>query len=239
MVEKSKALERLYYKYTHLPLGGKRVRCPYWSNKQRILLAGPYKGKGTPAQITKATLEAAKKENIDLGKLSPGQIRRFMEHHRIGVDCSGFVYHMADALDKEKGGNGIYDFVEGVRGKGVYRVNAFCLTNEKNSVLIKKVKDIKVGDFIRFQDGKHIAIILRIKKDKKGNPSEIIYAHSGRLSAITGVHTGKIKVVDPQKDIGEQKWFEKTRRGYEYVLKYYSQKRGDSLRRLKIWANQD
>lgn len=236
MFERSSTLEKLYYEYTHLPLGGKKVRCPYWSNRQRILLAGPYKGKGTPSQITRATIDTAKRHNLDLRKLSPSDIRRFMEHHRIGIDCSGLVYHMADALDKERGGMGVFDAIQGVRGKGVKRVNAFCLTNDKNSIVLKKVKDVKVGDLIRFQDGKHIAIILRVKKDKKDKPQEIIYAHSGRLSAITGVHTGKILVKDLQKDIGEQRWFEKTRKEYDYVLKYYSQKHGDGLRRLKIWA---
>lgn len=235
MVEKSEALEKLYYEYTHLPLGGKFVRCPYWSNKQRILLSGPYKGKGTPAQIVKATIEAAKKEKIDLGVLSCGEVRRFMEQHRIGVDCSGFVYHMVDALSKERIGKGIFDFIEGIGGKGVTKVNAFCLTNEKNSIPIKKVKEVKVGDLIRFQDGKHVAIILRIKRDKKNNLQEIIYAHSGRLSAITGVHVGRIKVLNPEKDIGDQKWFEKTRKGYEYVLRYYSKMKGDGLKRLKIF----
>jgi len=235
MVEKSKALEKLYYDYTHLPLGGKFVRCPYWSNRQRILLSGPFKGKGTPRQITLATIKAAREHRLDLSKLSTSDIRKFMEHHRVGVDCSGFVYHLADAFDREKGGLGICEKVKGVRGSWVRRVNAFCLTNDVNSVEIKKVKEIRVGDLIRFNAGKHIALVLRVKKDPQDLPKEVTYAHSGRLSAITGVHTARFEVKNAQAGLDEQKWFEKTRKGYDFMKASFSQKEGDGLRRLKIW----
>jgi len=236
MMEKSKGLEKLYYDYTHLSLGGKKIRCPYWSNRQRILLSGPYKGKGTPLQITRATNKAAKDYKVDLNQLTPAEIRKFMEHHRIGVDCSGFVFHMADALDRERGGQGIWKKVEGVRGKGVNRVNAFCLTNKKNSLTIRKVGQIQVGDFIRFNGGRHIAIVTRIKREKKGPPIEVTYAHSGRLSSITGVHLAKFLVEDPEKDLNKQNWFEKTRKGYDFLATSFSEKEGDGIKRLKIWA---
>jgi hypothetical protein len=235
MVEKSEALEKIYYQYTHLPLGGKKIRCSYWSNKQRILLSGPFKGKGTPSQITRATARSAQEHKIDLSKLSPRDIRRFMEHHRIGVDCSGFVYHLADSLDKEKGGRGISDYVEGVRGKGVMRVNAFCLTNDKNSEEVKKIRDIRIGDFIQIEGGKHIAIILRIKRNQEGIPIEVTYAHSGRLSAITGVHLGRFLVKNPNLGVKDQKFLEKSRKGYNYFTPS-SPKDCLNLRRLKIWA---
>lgn len=235
-IERSESLEKLYRQYTHLQSGGKEVRCPYWSNRQRILLSGPYKGKGTPAQITKSTEKVAKANRIKLKKMTPGQIRKFMEHHRIGVDCSGFVFHMADALDKEKGGQGIWKKVEGVRGKGVRKVNAFCLTNKKNSLIIKKVGQIQVGDFIRFNAGRHIAIVTRVKREKTGRPVEVVYAHSGRLSAITGVHLAKFLVKNPEGDLNDQKWFEKTRKGYDFLATSFSEKEGDGIRRLKIWV---
>lgn len=236
-IEKSKALEKLYYEYTHLPIGGKLIRCPYWSNRQRVLLSGPFSGKGTPGQIIQATVEVAEKHELDLAKLSSSDIRRFMEHHRIGVDCSGFVYHLADALDKEKGDSGIFEHVEGVKGKGPRKVNAYCFTNDKNSIRIELIGQIKIGDFIRFNAGKHIAIILRIKKDKEGIPLEVVYAHSGRLSAITGVHIGKFSVKNPNAGLNGQKWFEKTREGNDFFKAYFNREISDGIRRLKIWQN--
>lgn len=236
MIEKSEALEKLYYDYTHLPLGGKKVRCPYWSNFQRILLTGPYRGKGKPGQIVKATREAAKKHGLDLSKLTLSDIRKFMEHHRIGVDCSGFVYQMADALDREKEGKGIFEKVKGVKGKGPRRVNAFCLTNEENTIAIGKVEQAKIGDFIRFNNGRHIAIILRIKRNSQNVLQQVVYAHSGRLSALTGVHAAKFSVIDPRAGLNKQLWFEKTRKGYDFLTTSFKEKEGDGLRRLKIWA---
>lgn len=235
MLEKSEALEKLYYDYTHLPLGGKRVRCPYWSNKQKILLSGYFKGKGMPKQIVGATLKAAKNEGFNLSEASASAIRKFMEHYRIGVDCSGFVYHMLDAFDKEKGRKGVHDFIQGVNGKGSSRVNAYCLTNNINTVEIGRVNQLEIGDLIRFTKGRHVAIIMRIKRDQKGLPSEIYYAHSGRLSAITGVHLGKILVRKANLGIEKQEWLEKNRKGYGYLEKYFSQQEGDGTRRLKIW----
>jgi len=236
MVEKSKALEKLYYEYTHLPLGGKKVRCPYWSNRQRILLTGPFKGKGTPKQILQATIKSAQEHHLDLSKLSAGDIRKFMEHHRIGVDCSGFVYHMADALEKERGSKGIEDSIQGVKGKGVRKVNAFSLTNDQNSFIIKTVKDVKVGDFIRLNGGKHIAIILRVKRNQDSIPLEVTYSHSGRLSAVTGVHTARFFVKDLKTGLNGQKWFEKTRKDYDFLKTSFLEKDGDGIRRLKIWV---
>lgn len=236
MIEKSKALEKLYYDYSHLPLGGKKIRCPYWSSKQRILLSGPFKGKGTPSQVTLATVNAAEKTKTDLRKLSSDEIRKFMEHHRIGVDCSGFVYHLADAFDKEKGGEGIVGKITGVRGSWARRVNAYCLTNVKNSIQIEKVKDLQLGDFIRFEGGKHIAIILRIRRNEKGIPQEVFYAHSARLSAVTGVHLARFMVVNPGKGLDKQKFLEKTRRSYNYFSLAYKKTNADGIRRLRIWT---
>lgn len=235
MIEKSKALEKLYHDYSHLLLGGKKIRCPYWSNKQRILLTGPFKGKGTPIQITRATIEVAQKHNLDLNKISSDGIRRFMERYRLGVDCSGFVYHLADALDKEKGRKGIFDFIKGVKGKGVRKVNAFCLTNNYNSVEIKTLKQIQIGDLVRLQGGKHLAIVIRIERNPSGLPNKVVYAHSAKSTAITGVHSCHFIVLDPSKSLESQKFFEETNKGLNYFNQKFQPEKGDGLRRLKIW----
>jgi len=235
MIEKSKSLEKLYYEYTHLPVGGKKVKCPYWANQATSLTFGPYGGKGLPEEVTKATEEAAKRERINLAKLTAEEIREFMENQRIGIDCSGFVFRLLDALDKEKGGEGIGNKVYGVKGYGVRKVNAYCLTNKRNSTEVKMVREVRLGDLLRMHGGKHIMLVLRIKEDRKGEIKEIIYAHSSCNSRITGVHSSFFKVKNLKGGLEEQEWVEKAKSGENFFQKYFYLNKGDGLRRLRVW----
>lgn len=237
MIDKSRVLEKLYYEYTHLNLGGKKIHCPYWSNQPPTLSYGPYKGKGTPTQIVKATIKLAQKHNLDLNRLSSSDIKKFMENCQIGVDCSGFVYHMLDVLAKERGKKGIFNFVEGIKGRGVRKVNAFCLTNDKNSQEIKTVREIQIGDMIRTYGGKHVMVVLRIKRDSGGEPKEVVYAHSSKTSSQTGVHLSSFKVKKLDGGLEEQEWLEKAKNGKNFFRQSFKQNKGDGLRRLKIFAS--
>lgn len=236
MIEKSAVLEKLYFEYTHLLLGGKAVRCPYWSNEEKNLIPGPFKGKGTPKQISEATTKRALDLGLDLEKMSSAEIRSFMVREKIGVDCSGFVYHLADGLDKEKGGQGILEKVAGVNGNGPFKVNAFCLTNDRNSLPVESVAEIRIGDFIRLNAGKHIAIVLRINKDRQKTTKEVIYAHSAFFSKMTGVHTARFLIKGISAGLEKQQWFEKDRQGKDYFSVNFNRQAGDGIRRLKIWA---
>ena len=240
MTYKSPAIEKLLGQYLHLNIGGKKVRCPYWMNilnpdprTDKKKLQGPYGGKGRPEQIIEATLVAAKREGINLNELSPGQIKAFMKKNRIGVDCSGLVYWFLDALDREKGGNGLADDIPGVKGKFLTRANVEMLTNDEVSMPIKAINEAAVGDMIRVVAGKHIAIITGIKKDK-GGTKELVYAHSSNLTETKGVHVGRILIKDSQKSLADQVWLEKTSKGENYGKKHFHLEEGDGVRRLKV-----
>lgn len=236
MIEKSAAIEKLLNQYLHLNIAGKKVRCPYWMNilhpnpkKRKKRVQGIYGGKGTPVQIRYATQKRAKLKGVDLVKLSSSQVRKFMERNKIGVDCSGFVYHALNVRNKELGGKGIDGLVFGKNKNqiGVRHVSAYYLTSSRNSVKVNSVKEMRVGDMIRFKRGAHIAIIVKI------SPKKIFYAHS---SPSRGPHLGEIKVNDLDKGLEEQTWLEKTARGENYGRKYFRLERGDGARRLKIWS---
>lgn len=235
ILDSSKALQDLFYQYTHLPIDGKKIVCPYWMNNLEKGIYGPIGGKGTPEQIADEVIKEAKSENVDLKKMDKESIVLFMKAKKIGIDCSGFVYWMLNSLDLEKKGNGIADDIPGSKGNVVQaRANVQMLTDEKVSFPVEKLKDIKVGDMVRLRRGKHVAIILSIKREE-GQVREIEYAHSsGGYTKISGVHSAKITIISPNADLKSQNWSELTLEEKSYRESYYPQA-GDGVKRLRIW----
>lgn len=235
--ETSKSLDKLFYQYTHLPLGRKKVICPYWINNLKLGIFGPYGGKGTPEEIVQATEDEAKKANLDLEKMTKEEITAFMKRKKIGIDCSGFVFWMLDVLDKEKGGNGIADDIPNSVGKFLpSRANVAMLTNEKVICSIR-IKEVKVGDMIRLDKGRHVAIVMRVVRELGdiGEVKEIEYAHSSSRTKTSGVHNAKIKIIDQNKGLEEQQWYELASENKSYGKIYLLSGIGDGIKRLKSW----
>lgn len=234
-IETSKALQELFLKYTHLPIGGKEIVCPYWMNNLEKGIFGPIGGKGTPKQIVQITIEQAVAEGVDLEKLDERGIILFMKAKMIGVDCSGFVFWMLNELDLEKGGNGIADDIPGSQGRVVKaRASVAMLTSDTVSQTVGKIADYKVGDTIRLRRGKHIAIITKIKRDSEA-VVEIEYSHSSDVTKVKGVHAGKIKIVNQSSELEDQEWEETVEEGISYGTEFCPGT-GDSIRRLNIWG---
>lgn len=233
----SKALQDLFYQYTHLPLGGKEIVCPYWMNKLDRKIYGPGGGKGRPEEIVRFTEIEAKRQNVDLKQLSEGEISGFMKTNRIGVDCSGFAFWVLDALDVEKGGNGIDDDIPGSKGNKVKaNANVKMLTDDSICKFIDETGKIRPGDMLRFRGGKHMAIVISLVFDSSEKIREIIYAHSSSeaYGKTTGVHQSKILVVNQKLGLRQQKWLEQTCSGSSYS-QYIWPEKGDGIKRLLIW----
>lgn len=82
-----------------LQLGGVWFWTPYWINRPGSIahndtpyIHGPFKGKGTPKQL----LSVLERLLADSGKrlATPVAYRAFMRSHGLGIDCSGFAYHL-------------------------------------------------------------------------------------------------------------------------------------------------
>jgi hypothetical protein len=129
------------------------------------------------------------------------------------------AFWLLDALDKEKQGNGITDDIPGVKGKYLTRASVAMLTNDEVSREVL-LKEIKPGDMIKVDEGRHILIVMRVMRDM-GKVGEIEYAHSSERTKVKGVHLGEINIVNLSTTLAQQQW--------EEEFKF------DSLRRLKIW----
>lgn len=222
------SLKKFLDQFLNFRIGGKKVDMPYWMNDLKRGIYGPYGGKGTPEEIRAATLEAVKEENLDLKELSDKEIYQLMKKKHIGLDCSGFAYQILNFLDLQKGGDGLENSVEGVNGRGIKKTNADALTNDINSIPVRSLREVKVGDLIRIHGGKHVAVIVDI------SDQEITFAHSSHKTKEDGPHLSRIKIVDSEKGIECQVWEEKTLDGREYCSAFLNPNNKDGLRRLKI-----
>lgn len=222
MDETSKALQDLYFQYTHLPLGGKGIACPYWMNDNKKGIFGPFGGKGTSSEIVQATHDEAKKFQVNLEELTEQEILNFMKEKRIGVDCSGFAFWMLNAFDLERGGNGIGDDIPGSQGNFIKaRANVKMLTDPNVSESVE-LNQIKVGDMIRVKEGHHVMVVTGVSTDKE--VQKIEYSHS---SFGNGVHKEEFTIIDPQKSLEKQSWKE------SFLINCLS---GDGIKRLKIFG---
>lgn len=93
-----------------LNIDGVKAWTPYWRDELPTLqsphpLTGPYKGKGSPNQI-KDYLLAHLNDEVER---SEDGIRRFMKQLHLGVDCSGFLYHVLDGLVQDRLGRRLAD----------------------------------------------------------------------------------------------------------------------------------
>jgi uncharacterized Fe-S cluster-containing radical SAM superfamily protein len=233
MKETSKALQDLFYQYTHLPLGGKEVACPYWMNVLKKGYFGPTGGKGRPEDIVKAANEIARKAGIDLNLLSAEEIVHFLKSQKIGVDCSGFAFWLLDALDKEKGGDGLVNDLPVTGRFPASLASVKLLTSEKIAFPVS-LKEVQVGDLIRLRHGRHVAVVYGLEKE--GSLRQLEYVHSSSWTQTKGVHLAAIEIANENKGLEDQVWKEIDRNGNNYGQAEFFPEMGDSLYRLLLWA---
>jgi len=239
----SNTLYKKAREYIDFEIAGKQVKIPYVLAKGRRLHFWDSSGKGTYKQIRVETIKRAKDKGVVLNLIPGLDINRFMRREGIGIECSGFVYHLLDAFMKEKKGSSLVKCLlrySGFLGKlervllrpyRVRRISAQDLTSDINTVRIEKVSEIRAADLIRLSplkwSGKHVAIIVEV------TPKCIVYAHSSKDTKKQGPHFGKIEVTVEDAGLEEQQWFEETKYGNNYGESCFKIENGDSVRRLK------
>lgn len=230
--------------YFYLPIGGKTVSCPYWNNARAKARGGlrVFTGKGSVADILEEVALLEKKRKINLSELSADEIKKFLVDNGIGIDCSGFVYHILDselrAIHKKKLSSHLSftllpNFLRRILAKlrPAQNASVSIITQEKNSSKIK-LKEIKPGDMIimlksgQKYDRDHILLIDKVNynpadcrisaaEDKK--PKSLNYVHSFVWNKDGkyngGVKQGKIIFTDINKGLLEQTWEEDEKTG--------------------------
>ena len=183
-MDHSKILNQAYQQFI-LSLGGKlvptpyRINIPYQDDRRKY-------GKSSPEELIKNTQDIAHEQDFDLKKASVEEVRTFMEKNQLGIDCSGFVYHLLDYLLKEIGKGGM----EKIGFPQASKTNVALLTSEQFSIPATDFSKVKPGDLIKLNSQKEIPHILIILSHQNGI---ITYAHSSFLTKVKGVHQSQIK----------------------------------------------
>ncbi len=194
---------------------------PYFSNtKKTISSENALVGKGTAKEIALKTIELANLQNIKLLNLSSKQIYNFQKKNHLGIDCSGLVYNLLKIIEPK-----VDDILIGTEGKkGVRRLSANLLTSAPNAAKLSTY-DVKPGDLIRADNGRHVIFIIEKINDT------IHYIHSSDKTKISGVHLGFIEIINPQKPLNHQIWSDQTKLDTNYSL-LIDPKKEDGIYRL-------
>lgn len=203
--------------YATLSIGGHKIVTPYFMNEKGKKGRRVSVGKGTPEEIEKETRRAAKKYHFNLQQSSVKKVREFMIAHEIGVDCSGFVTWVINEIVKEKLHKPVWRVLSyrmlsrPAQVKRLLRpvenISVRVLTHSANSLVIPRVKDIRVGDMIRIFNGHHILLVSEVSYRNDGMPVSLKYVNSTMNAvALYGIITGEIAIIKPEGTIIEQKW---------------------------------
>lgn len=178
--------------YLSLPVGA-RPTCPYFNNRRRKIRGSlrVVKGKGTPAEIAEECEIDAKLARVKIADLSTDKLKEFLIASDLGIDCSGFAYHVLNAFCQEKIGKSIQSYVKTLRtglvGSIIGRlrpaenIGVATFANEKNSTPIP-ISDALPGDIIVFlgtgKDQTYNHMLVITATDRTDGDIRISYAHS-------------------------------------------------------------
>lgn len=211
-----------------------KIPCPYMNNR-RLGIRGGLRaqiGKGSPDEIVEETKITALKEKIDLEKLTKEQLIQFLVNHHLGIDCSGFVYHVLNAELKARRKQKMKLSLSFPQAKKVLQkirawlrpientnVQTFAHATNSHSVALT---DIQPGDLIvmldngKKQDRDHVLLVHHVDTENN-QPAQLHYTHSfawhtdGKYGGR--VRQGIIRVKDKQASLLQQQWIEDEKEG--------------------------
>lgn len=165
---------------------GIRVQIPWDENRPQY---GKYHyafSKGTRRQIVAFTEGACPhREKWAIQNWMKGQ--NDQEIH-VGIDCNGFVYRVLDEAAQISGVPTLTDTL----GTACEYTDLDTLTPLNQPIL--RAADVRAGDTMRFNKGRHSGVVFETVTDPTGRLTEIWYAHS---SFTRGPHIGWVEVADP------------------------------------------
>jgi hypothetical protein len=190
---------------------------PYFNNKtqaKRVSLKVNV-GKGSPKEIFDEIKELAILNKIDIKSFNDEGLRKFMVLNNIGIDCSGFAFYVLneESIKRDKGSLSrkmhLNGFISRFNPEKNTDVKVFA--DDRNSHVVS-LKEIQVGDIITMiAERNHILVIYQIEY-QNFIPTTLHYAHAiawptdGEFGH--GLHKGIIEIINPEKDLFEQRWIE-------------------------------
>lgn len=241
-------------RYSVFAFGAASCRVPYFNNKttkSRAALRVRI-GKGSTDDIAEELREITTKEHIDADTMSDTRLRSIMEERGIGIECSGFAFHVlaAECIARKIGAlEKQISFIncKGLMGKlrcalrPVENCDVATFAADENSHAVS-LSDAKPGDIITMIGNKeeserdHVLVIYSIEN---GTSKKLFYAHSVAYpedgTSGTGVRKGTIEIIDANKPLYEQRWSEEGTPETLARIIVRAKKSVTSLRRLNFF----
>jgi len=172
--------QKVIEKYLSLPVGA-TCQTPYFNNKRKRIPAGlrALVGKGKPEEIAEEAEMFSIRERGGIKKMDSETLKEFLVDHNLGVDCSGFAYHVLDAELKARGKSKMSSAVK--PWSGFYRkikhylrpaenTGVSTFSNERNSVPIDE-NDVLPADFISIispENGRNHMLVIENASKQNG-----------------------------------------------------------------------
>jgi hypothetical protein len=228
------------HKYLALPVGA-HPSCPYFNNKRKKNRGGlrVTKGKGSPEEIAEEARIEALQARIDIDSLPADKLKEFLVKRNLGIDCSGFAYHVLSPKGLVIERKGLFGKIL-ARLRPAENVSVLTFADSRNSKAIP-VAEAKPGDIITFlgtgpeKTYNHILVITAV--DDIDGAKRISYAHSYAWPSDGafdhGVREGQILVTT--NNILAGTWKEREKVGTDnYTYTSATEAREVSVRRLFV-----
>lgn len=240
--------------YKNFQVGQAVCSVPYYNNRVAGKRGGlrVEVGKGSPKEIYDEIQHRALEEKVDIKLFDPEMLKKFLVNSNLGIDCSGFAYHVLneEILNRGKGtldkhlsfplSKGIFGKIKS-KMRPVENAGVEVFAHNKNSTAVS-FKEIEPGDIITMlggpEDGErnHILVVSQVEY-QNFVPTTIHYVHAiawptdGQYGH--GIHEGKIEILDPNKNILEQQWTENGKMGEENYTFSRAKKSVTEIRKLR------
>jgi len=231
----TKEAQQVIDAYLALSIGDKKITCPYFNNKKSGVRAGlrVMIGKGSPEDIVEEITLLALRKKIDLKKLDTTQLRNFLIENNVGIECSGFVFHVLNAEIHAKKNTSLGHILSFKKSKNPLRfllqklrpaenTSVQVLADKQNSHEISLDK-IRPGDMIIMIGFKksigardHVLLVTEVEENPPTQSSagqrKITYTHSlhwDRDTALEhGIKQGQITITNKTNNLITQTWVE-------------------------------
>ena len=188
-------------------------------------------------------------------------LKKVLVENNLGIDCSGFAYYILNAESQESGKGSLDRHLSFIKCVGmiakircslrpIENCDVATLANDTNS-RVMSAKEIQPGDFISLlstadaqaekghsqtAQRDHILVIHQVEY-QNFIPTKIHYSHAIAYPEDgiygSGIRQGLIEILDPEKDLLEQKWIEEGKEGSENRLFMRAKSSQTEVRRLK------
>lgn len=231
----SDGLANLIAGYLQLNYEKLETLTPYWRDKfpgdKEKNIRGFLGGKGRPREIADEVKKQLDLLPIEERPKTNGELFDWMKRKRIGVDCSGLAFALLKRIAEDKGDESWESRLVPTSGGNPqnekrFRTSARTLCGQENADEVARNEDLKLGDLVRLEGGKHVMVVLGETEN------DIWYMHSSALTEISGAHLGVMK--RKVEEIGKFEFDEQLKNGAN-LESLWEEENGDGVFRMKGW----